>query len=393
MERLNRSAILESIRWEPGISRTGLARRLGLSLPTVSRIVGKLIREGLVREGEAVSAESATVGRRPTSLYFNHQAHTIIGVDLGGTNMVGVHADLGGNIRAEQTALSTPDGDTGGVLDRLFNLVASLLSAAEADRTRIRGIGIGAPGVVHADHGIVVWAPAFGWRDLHLKALMEERFGIPTFVENDVNLAALGEKWYGAAQGVENLISVFVGTGIGAGVIINGGLYRGHHDAAGEVGYIIPHPRFLGQRFDEFGCLETLASGPAIARRARELATGTSRLVQLAGGRWENVRAEHVFAAAREGDPLAQRIVEETVDYLAIMVADIISVLDPEMVVLGGGVARSDDLILEPLRRRIEGLVPAMPRLCISHLGDKAVVMGAVAYAIHATDEFVFVTT
>jgi len=382
LERINRSAILQRIRERPGLSRAELGRVLGLSPATVTRLVGQLLEEGLVIERESEPGARRSSGRRPRALYLNHEAYHLIGVDLGGTYLVGAVANLNGEIRAEVRRPSRPNGRPEEALGQLIAAIEVLLEQARASGYVVRGIGIGAPGVTDPTVGRVIWAPAFQWRDLPLRDELEARFHIPTFVENDVNLAAFGERWFGVGQGVQNLVCVFIGTGIGAGLILNGELYRGHHYAAGEVGYVIPERALLHQKYETFGCLETLAAGPAIARRAIERAREFPESVLrplIEAGRLE---ATDVFRAAEAGDPLAVQVAEETMDDLAIMLASVIAVVDPEMIVLGGGVARAGPYLLDGLRRRLEGVVPAMPELRLSALGDRAGVLGAVAYAI-----------
>ena len=248
---------------------------------------------------------------------------------------------------------------------------------------------MGVPSIVPNDDGIVVWAPALGWRDEPLKRLIQERLQIPTFIENDVNLAALGESQFGVGRGVQNLVCIFVGTGIGGGLILNGELYRGQEGAAGEVGYMVPEPDLLAHCYDDsFGCLESLAGGPGVVRRVkRAVGRGVQTSLSVNGGGLDTLTAKQVFQAARDGDALAQEIVTETVDYLAEAVANVACTLNPEMIVLGGGLTRSGDLLLEPIKDRVGRVVPFLPRIVLTELGDDAVLYGAIALAIRATRE------
>lgn len=391
MKRLNQSAILRTIREQGPLARAEIAKVLQLNPSTVTRIVDGLIREGLVIEGEAEES-SARGGRRAVPLEFNHKASLIIGVDLRGTAMVGALADLEGNILRRSTTPSKP-GDSEDNLERLTALIGDLIETPRSREQKIRGIGIGAPAITLSQEGIVTWAPALGWRNLPLKKLVEERFDIPTFVENDINLAALGESWRGAGQEVSNLVCISIGTGIGAGIIIDGELYRGAAEAAGEVGYLVPSESHLGRTYDQFGCLESLAAGQGIARRAvQAIRQGTqTAILDLTSGDEGAIAAEHVFEAARQGDSLAQEIMVETVKYLSIAVSSVASILNPEMIIIGGAVARSGDLLLEPIKEMIGGVVPVMPRLVLSRLDDDAVVMGAIALALRSTENFIFI--
>ena len=388
MKQLNRSAILGLLREHGPLSRSDIAKLLNLSPPTVTRIVSQLIAEGLLREGE--TTESATkIGRPRTLLHFNFLAHIVIGVDVGGAKTTGSVADLHGDILYRKTVPSIPDGDRSRSLPAFLDFLEDLLEAAPAPREKIRGIGVGVPSFVLERDGTVVWAPALGWRDVPLKRLLEDRFGIPSFIENDVNLAALGESQFGIGRGIRNLVCIFIGTGIGGGLILNGELYRGHGGAAGEVGYMVPSPDLLEHSYDdEFGCLESLAAGPGVVRRAKEaIRKGGQTSLVTDNGDLDKLTAKQIFQAARDGDALAQKVVTETVDYLAQAVANVACTLNPEMIILGGALTRSGDLLLEPIKERVRRVVPFGPKIVLTQLGDDAVLQGAIALAIRATQE------
>ncbi len=380
MRSINRSATLEFIRESGAVARSQIAQGLDVSLPTVMRIVDGLMDEDLVRTCNSYG--ESTGGRPPALVEFNGQAHAVVGVDLGGTKMFGMVADLSGTIQHELRTTYEEENGPEDHLEQLCEMIETLLDAPRPDGQRIRGVGIGAPGVTLTPEGIVTWAPSLGWRDLPLQAILNDRFDAPVFVENDVKLAALGELGFGAGQGIRNLVCITVGTGIGAGIIIGGALYRGHNQAAGEVCYILPGIEFLGRQYDEFGVLESLASATGIVKRARRLMAEQSVPIP------EELSAEDVFAAARSGASWAQQVVSETVDYLALAIANVSATLDPEVIILGGGVARSADLLIEPILRRIEGVVPYTPRLVASPLERRAVVMGAIMLVLNITTEY-----
>jgi glucokinase len=376
MRSLNRSAILNVLREHSPISRTEIATHVNASQPTVKRVVDDLIRDDFVRP---CGNRASTGGRPSTLLEFNSQAYAVIGVDLGGTKIFGTVADLAGTIQFEKRV---PWGNGGppNSVERVCQLIEQLIAAPRPKQQKIRGIGIGAPGVTQSEQGIVTFAPSLGWRDLNLRAIMSKRFRLPVFVENDVNLATLGEWGFGIARGTENMVCLAIGTGIGAGVIIEDRLYRGHDQAAGEVGYLVPSFAHLGRTYDQFGALEGVASGTGIAERARQHLLRTGACVQ-------DVTAEQVFDAARRREEWALDIVRETVDYLALAIANVSCVLNPQAIVLGGGVSNDADLLIEPILERIRGVVPYVPRLVMSNLGPRAAVMGAIVLVLHETTD------
>jgi glucokinase-like ROK family protein len=386
---INRSAVLDLIRLQSPISRSEIARQLGLSAPTLTRIVEALVVEDLV----VMVGKAESSGGRPSALLaFNGAAHAAVGIDLGGTKMFGAVSDLTGSVAHEIYARHGTRGEA--AIEELCTLVESLLRQPRPAGQSIRGIGVGAPGLTFSREGIVAFAPALDWHDVPLKRILSQRFNLPVFVENDVNLAALGEMGFGAGRGSRDLVCIAIGTGIGAGVIVDGALYRGHHHAAGEIGYLVPGVEFLDQQAERFGVFETLASGTAIGKRARRSLVRPGSLAAADGPDGEGRAgtagerdAAAVFAAARGGEPWARKIVGEIVDLLSVAISGIASLLDPEVIVLGGGVAGSADMMIEPILARLQGKLLFMPRLAVSTLGYRAAVMGAVQLVLDGTTD------
>ena len=385
LRRVNKSAVLELIREQGPMSRSEIARRLRLSPATITRIVNVLLENGLVLEGAPVLSR---YGRRPILLEFNPRASLIIGVYVH-QNMVAALSDLNGEI-LERRVLPSVAGEEG--VERLIALIKELHQISKRIGPPVRGVGIGAPSIVTFEQGTVVWAPTLGWRNLPLKCRLEQALGLPVFVENEVNLIALGESWRGAGRGVRNLICISLGAGIGAGIILNGQLYRGSHDAAGEVGYMIANQNCLGRVYDTYGCLESLAGSMSIVQRAAtRLAEGEpSLLMQQAGRDGPQLTAEMVLSAARQNDYLAQSALNETLDYLSIAIANLVCVLDPDRIVISGDLAEFGDLFIEPIRSRLQGALPHMPDVVLSELKTDAAVLGALAIALFRTDGGVF---
>lgn len=386
LRRVNQAAVLELIREQGPISRSQIARRLHLSPATITRIANDLLENDIVLEGSPVHSQ---YGRRPILLEFNPRASLIIGVYVH-KNMEAALSDLNGEILERRVEASVP-GESG--VERLIALVRDLHRVSKDYGPPVRGVGIGAPSVVAFETGTVAWAPSLGWRDLALKTRLEEALRLPVFVENEVNLIALGESWRGVGRGVRNLICISLGAGIGAGLILDGQLYRGSHDAAGEIGYIIPNESCLGRVYDGYGCLEGLAGSMGIvARAAARLAEGEPSILRgNGGGHPSELSVEKVLSAAREDDPLARSVLRETQDYLSIAVANLACILDPDCIVISGDLAEFGDLFVEPIRSRLKGTLPHMPDIVLSELRTDAAVLGALAIALYRTDSGVFV--
>lgn len=379
MREINRSAILEIIRRESPISRSAIAERLDVSLPTVMRIVDELIEEGFVRPQGSTEWSG---GRRRPLLEFNAESFVVVGVDMGGTKFYGAISDLGGNI-LDEIDMGRHGKSGEGNYERLIELIDTLLASPKLGDRRVRGIGVGAPGITFHREGIVKWAYSLNWRDFPLKSRLSEHYKLPITVDNDVNLAAMGELWFGAGQNIQNMILIVSGTGIGAGIILDGALYRGGSEASGEIGNFIPGREFLGKDYQDFGALEKAASGTGIAERARLSLQSKRESAEL-----ESLTADDVFLAARQGHQWATAIVAETVDYLAIAVANLAVSFDPQLIVLGGGVSPFADLLIEPILQRLEGTIPTLPKLVVSKLGLRAGVMGAITNVLHNTSNF-----
>ena len=385
LRQVNEAAVLELIREQGPISRSDIARFLQLSPATITRIVTVLLDNGLVLEGSPIHSPH---GRRPVLLEFNPRASLILGVYVH-KNIMGALSDLNGEILERRVVPSIP-GQAG--VERLIALIKDLHQVSQRLGPPVRGVGIGAPSIVTFEEGTVVWAPSLGWRNLPLKRRLEEAIHLPVFVENEVNLIALGESWQGVGQGLRNLICISLGAGIGAGIILDGRLYRGSHDAAGEVGYIIPNEGCLGRVYDEFGCLESLAGSTGIVQRAlAHLAKGTPSLLREGNGADPaNLTVEKVLSAVREGDALARAVLDETLDYLSIAVANLVCILDPDRIVISGDLAEFGDLFVEPIQNRLRGALPHAPDIVLSELRTDAAVLGALAIALYKTGNGAF---
>jgi len=376
MRSVNRSAVLDYIRRNSPVARSVMAHDLKLSLPTVMRIVDELIAHGWVRP---TGTKEWSSSRRRDLLEYYKDGHAVIGVDLGGTKMFGALANIGGEIIGEQTI--NGHGTTGEAsYATLEEIICELMRVPRPRGQKIRGIAVGAPGVTRTNAGIVEWAPSLNWREYPLKQKLEKRFRLPCIVDNDVNLAALGEQWFGAGEGAHNIVLIAIGTGVGAGLIVDGVLYRGHNNAAGEVGFLLSNRVELDQQYEKFGALESVISGTGIAERAQR--ARTKQRVSDA------LTSQDVFEAYRRREAWSIPLINETVDYLSIAIVNISTLLDPELIILGGGVSESADVLLPAVQARIQNILPKTPTLKVSTLGRRAAVMGAIAQIVHTTSNY-----
>ena len=313
----------------------------------------------------------------------------IVGVDLGGTNIVvgALSSDGTRQIGMRSEPTRAEDG-ADGVIRRMADMVESSIKAVidetNCTRSDIRGIGIGAPGPLDRERGVVLLTPNLGWTDVPLRDRMMELTGLPASLDNDANCATYGEWWIGAARGARNVIGMTIGTGIGGGLIFDGRLYHGTHDVAGEIGHTTIDQNGRRCGCGNYGCLEAYASGPAIAERAREALTfdDNSILAQLVNGDRAAITAQVVYDAATRGDMVAREVVRDTARFLGTGIANLLNILNPEVVVIAGGVTQAGDALFIPLRAEVRrrAFKPAVDscRIVPGLLPGTAGVVGAV---------------
>ncbi len=304
-----------------------------------------------------------------------------IGVDIGGTKVLGGVVDADGKVIA-QARRDTPATDVGQTLDRIVEVVTELAAAHPVD-----AVGIGAAGWIDAKRSTVLYAPNLAWRNEPLRDELRKRTGLPVVVENDANVAAWAEFRFGAARDADDSMVMFtVGTGIGGGIVLGGELVRGAHGIAAELGHVLAvrdgHPCGCGRH----GCLEQYASGNALGRFAREAATADPKaaadLLGKAGGDPEKITGPMVTQAAHEGDPVALDAFAQAGYWLGQGLADVVQTLDPQVLVVGGGVIEAGDLLLKPARSAYLEALPQRGKLPVAEvvaasMGNTAGVVGA----------------
>lgn len=312
----------------------------------------------------------------------------ILAVDLGGTKIVTALISCRGEIISREYNPTLAEEGADAVINRILTTVNSLVSNALSSSYSIATIGIAAAGAIDSEKGLVTDSPNLpGWHNIPLKDMVEKATGIRTFIMNDASAAALGEHIFGAGRGMNNLIYLTVSTGIGGGIIINGRLYSGPSGSAGEIGHTtidINGPRCS---CGNIGCLEMLASGKAVAREAQRLIAQGAKtaIIELAEGDLQNITAQTVATAAQKGDTLALTIVSKAANYLGVGMVNLVNIFNPEMIIVGGGMAKMGNMLLDGARKVVTERAFQMPaqlvRIVPSQLGDNAGALGVVAFA------------
>ena len=318
----------------------------------------------------------------------------VLGIDIGGTNLVvGAVAEDGSALHALRSEPTRPEEGSDTVLRRLGGMGRAVMDETRktVPGAEFAGVGAGAPGPLDTKRGVVLLTPNLGWVNLPLRQLLQDALGIPAMIDNDANCAVLGEWWRGAARGAKQVIGITIGTGIGGGIIVDGRLYHGASDCAGEIGHTTVEVNGRRCKCGNYGCLEAYASGPAIARRAVEAieAGQTSKLPDYVDGALERITAQTVYQAAHDGDELAEEVVGDTAKFLGAGIANMINIFNPEIVVVFGGVTYAGERLFGPLRREVakRAFKPAVAvcRIVPAELTGTAGVYGAARTFIDQT--------
>jgi glucokinase len=308
------------------------------------------------------------------------------GVDVGGTKILGGVVDEDGTV-VEELRVISPATDVAAIEDAITSVITQLSA-----RHEVEAVGIGAAGYIDKSRSVVMFAPNLAWRDLDLRAEIEARVALPVVVENDANAAAWGEFRFGAGEDVDDLLLITVGTGVGGGVVLDGRLHRGGFGVGGEVGHMRVVPDGVLCGCGNHGCLEAYGSGTALVREARAAAAGGSLLARTvldrAGGDPALITGPMITECAQAGDPFAVEQLADLGRWLGEGVASLAAVLDPAVVVVGGGVSAAGDLLLEPIRgafaRELTGRGHRpLAEVRLARLGNRAGLIGAADLARH----------
>ena len=370
MKSVNKSIILNKIRTNAPISRAEIAKETKLTPPTVSSNVKELIEQGLVKESELGESQG---GRKPTMLLINQQAFYVIGVDAGPEKVECILSDLSGTIIERHSIQLTTPLTNEQFLTTLKESIHHVIQDQALDTEKVIGIGIAMHGVVEVETGVSLLAPNLGLTHIPIKEELEKEFDLEVKVENDARAMALGESWFGDHGELTSMLAMNFGRGVGAGLVIDGKLYHGAQDIAGEVGHMTIDLHGETCECGNRGCLQTFATGAAIAKQAKEFLSENEAAIS----------GEQVYKLALEGHKDCIRILEELGETIGVALTNLIHIINPEKIVLGGGVTNSEQFIMPTIRKTVDkwSLTPDAKRtdIVVSTFGDDATIIGAVA--------------
>ena len=369
----NRQRVMEVLRIQGRTSQSDIARATGLSRTTVHTVVGQLKESGVVVEVDGKRPEAGS-GRPAVQLVLRNTSRAVLGIDFGHSHVQVAVADLAHNVLAERHRDLDVNHRATEALDSSAEMASEVLAEAGIDRMRVIGVGIGIPGPVDREHGTAGSATILpGWVGLRIADAMQARLGLAVAIENDANLGALAELTWGAGRDCTNFAYIKAATGIGAGLVIDGELLHGASGTAGEIGHTTLNERgalcYCGNR----GCLETVASGPAITRLVAE-------------GNGETPTLAEVIARAADGDVRCRRAISDAGREMGVAIAGLCNLINPERVIVGGLLSRAGNILLQPLRDSIRrhAVQAAAERVDVREASfvERAELLGALALAL-----------
>jgi predicted NBD/HSP70 family sugar kinase len=374
----NKSLVLNVIRQHGPISRAQIAQKTKVTRATISDIVSVLLEEGAIYEGES---QHSSIGRKGILLHYNADLGYGIAIDLGGTKIsfsfFNVNAELLERKIIPTYKVKTSEEFTALMADSIREFIAE----SKRNISSLQVIGIGTPGIVDNKRGVVIeGSPNLPqWEDLNLSSRLEQSFGVPVVVENDVRAALIGEMWKGQCQNLKNAVLVTLSTGIGSALLMDGNIIRGAHNAAGEIGYMLFERRHLREDWSDKGCFEMLCSGSGLMERFGSPSADTGE-----GRKWTS--PQDIFQRAAEGDDESMRIVDEFVDYLSIVVLNLMFTANPEKIVLMGGLSKSADVFLDRVIDNVHKhtLSHTHVQIVVTELKDLAPLYGIALVALNS---------
>lgn len=387
VREINLSIVFNQLWMNAPLSRAQLAARTGLNKTTVSSLVHELLRKGFVREAGLRSSRS---GRPATLLELNPEAGCMIGVEIGVDFIFAILTNFRAEIEWRHYETTESHQDCQSIIERAKGIINDAAHMASRLGRPLLGVGVGVPGLVDIDSGVVLVAPNLEWYNIPLKGLLAQSLTVvPILVDNDANLSALSEYYFGVAQGIESFIYITVGVGLGGGIFLDGQPYRGVGGFAGEFGHMTLQDEGLPCKCGNNGCWETVVSNRAVISRARAAvkANPHTRILELAHGQTDRVDLPVVIKAAREEDETALTVLRQTGHYLGIGIANLINALNPRLLVLGGALSEAYPILLPVAEKIVAEKAMAAPakstRIVTSAYSQDACALGAVGSVLH----------
>ena len=380
MRDLNRCLVLSTVRNSEPISRIDIAKKLNLSPSAISNITNELISKEFIREIGPGSSQN--LGRKPTLLEVDPQTWYVVGIDFERITSIRVGiANLKGKLTAK-TEGPVKDASPSQVVDLIAELIDRLINKVNIKRERIIGIGMGTPGLLDQKEGKVIYSVHLGWRNVSLRELVEKKTGALLIIDTDTNAPALAEQRYGAGKGTRDLIYITIGSGLGAGIIIDEQIYHGIDGTAGEFGHTIIDPNGPLCSCGNRGCLEALVTESSIMKQATEgINKGEATLINNLAQKQGNLTPKIIYEAASKGDKFAIQIIQKTGYYLGLGLVNLVNLLNPEVIVIGGDISQVADILLKPVKEVVSSRALSAPaqrvKIIASHFGKDAGILGA----------------
>jgi glucokinase-like ROK family protein len=384
MKDYNKKSVLKIIQNRGPISRAEIANMIDLSRPSVSGIVSQLMDEGWIRE---LTTEKNERGRKPRPLEIDPNSKFAIGVEIGAFKVRVIVCNLHAIIVESESFSMNQESSAMDVLDKICRIVNEKKRLYQGENKQVIGIGIGMHGAVDPIKGVALFAPNLGWKHIDLKDYIEKNTELLTIIENDCNSSALGELWFGHGLGEDKFITVLVDYGIGSSIINDGKIYRGVHHIAGQIGHITVDEDGPKCTCGNYGCLEVMASEPAIIKQLKKrIRLGERSILTQNTDDMSKIEIKDIYTAAKNGDKLSQDVIERAGRYLGLGFANLINLFDPKFLIIGGGIVEVADIVVpiikDIIRIKVMGDEAKEIPILVSSFGQNLYSIGAATLVI-----------
>lgn len=385
MKQLNVAAVLKAVKDNGSMSRADIAKITGLTPASVTNISKILINDKYLIESKIGESSG---GRPPIMLELNPNARYVIGIYIGVGNIEVVITNILAEVLIKKTInIENEKKDERIIFEKLLKLINEVIEHSEIDKEKILGIGVALHGMVNSKTGKSIYSPYYGWKDVDIKKILEEKLQYPVYVENDVRAMALGESMFGAAKDISNFITLNISNGIGAGIIINNKPYYGVDFSAGEIGHIVVEADGGKCNCGNYGCLETVASNNNIVKRVmKSIKQGANSILTLEDKDINNIDINDVCLAAEQGDELSIVALKEAARYIGIAITNLINILNPTAIVVVGEIFQNTSYTVETLNQIVKRRSLSLPaekiKIITSFLGNDAAAIGATTLVI-----------